>query len=53
MIPEQTSEGRLENLNQANKLSRTYAALLAALNRHRGKAQQKVAVEDVHVHAGG
>jgi hypothetical protein len=28
MIPEQTLEGRGENLNQANKLSRTYAVLL-------------------------
>jgi hypothetical protein len=41
------------NLNQANKLSRTYASLLEALNRHRGKGQQKVTVEHVHVHQGG
>jgi hypothetical protein len=27
--------------------------LLDALNRHRGKGQQKVTVEHVHVHAGG
>jgi hypothetical protein len=27
--------------------------LLEALNRHRGKGQQKVTVEHVHVHAGG
>jgi len=53
MIPEQTVEGRSENLNQANKLSRTYAVLLDALNRHRGKGQQKVTVEHVHVHSGG
>ena len=53
MIPEQTFEGRRENLNQANKLSRTYGALLETLNRHRGKGQQKVTVEHVHVHAGG
>ena len=53
MIPEQTFEGRSENLNQANKLSRTYAVLLDALNRHRGKGQQKVTVEHVHVHSGG
>ena len=53
MIGEQTFEGRRENLNQANKLSRTYAVLLEALNRHRGKGQQKVTVEHVHVHAGG
>jgi hypothetical protein len=53
MIGEQTFEGRKENLNQANKLSRTYANLLEALNRHRGKGQQKMTVEHVHVHAGG
>jgi hypothetical protein len=53
MLPEQTSEGRSENLNQASKLSRTYAVLLDALNRHRGKGQQKVTVEHVHVHSGG
>lgn len=53
MIGEQTFEGRKENLNQANKLSRTWATLLDALNKHRGKSQQKVTVEHVHVHAGG
>jgi hypothetical protein len=53
MIKEQSFESRRENLNQANKLSRTYATLLEALNRHRGKGQQKVTVEHVHVHAGG
>jgi hypothetical protein len=53
MIGEQTFEGRRENLNQANKLSRTWATLLEALNRYRGKGQQKVTVEHVHVHAGG
>jgi hypothetical protein len=50
---EQTFESRRENLSQANKLSRTYAVLLDALNRHRGKGQQKVTVEHVHVHSGG
>jgi hypothetical protein len=53
MIGEQTFEGRRENLNQANKLSRSFAALLDTLNRHRGKGQQKVTVEHVHVHSGG
>jgi hypothetical protein len=53
MLPNQTLEGRRENLSQANKLSRTYATLLEALNRHRGKGQQKVTVEHVHVHSGG
>jgi hypothetical protein len=53
MLGEQSFEGRRENLGQANKLSRTWATLLDALNRHRGKGQQKVTVEHVHVHAGG
>ncbi len=52
-LPRQTLEGRREYLNQANKLSRTWATLLAALDKHRGKGQQKVTVEHVHVHAGG
>jgi hypothetical protein len=53
MHGEQTFEGRRENLSQANKLSRTFTVLLDALNRHRGKGQQKVTVEHVHVHSGG
>jgi len=53
MLSDQTFEGRRENLNQANKLSRTYTTLLEALNRHRGKGQQKVTVEHVDVYAGG
>jgi hypothetical protein len=53
MLGEQNFEGRRENLAQANKLSRTYATLIEALNRHRGKGQQKITVEHVHVHSGG
>jgi hypothetical protein len=53
MLGEQTFEGWREALSQANKLSRTYSVLLDALNRHRGKGQQKVTVEHVHVHSGG
>ena len=53
MIGEQTFEGRRESLSQANKLSRTYTTLLESLNRHRGKGQQRVTVEHVHVHSGG
>ena len=47
------SRARHENLSQANKLSRTYAVLLETLDKHRGKGQQKVTVEHVHVHEGG
>ena len=43
-----------ESLSQANRLSRTFAALVEALNRHRGKAgQQTVRVEHVTVNEGG
>jgi hypothetical protein len=41
------------NLAQAGQLSRTFAMLLEALNRHRGKGQQKMTVEHVHVHSSG
>jgi hypothetical protein len=50
----QTFEGRQANLGQANKLVRSYAALLEVLDRHRGKGQpQVVRVERVTVEAGG
>jgi hypothetical protein len=35
------------------KLLRTFAAQTEALQRYRGKGQQKVTVEHVHVHTGG
>jgi hypothetical protein len=47
-IPQQDSNGNL-----ATKLLRTFAAQVEALNRYRGKGQQKVIVEHVHVHPGG
>jgi hypothetical protein len=53
MLKEQTVERRRENLNIANKLVRSYATLIEALNRHRGKGQQRVTVEHVHVYQGG
>jgi len=36
-----------------NKLARTFTTQIETLNRHRGKGQQKVTVEHVHVHQGG
>jgi hypothetical protein len=39
--------------NLAVKFLRTFAAQVEALQRYRGKGQQKVTVEHVHVHAGG
>jgi hypothetical protein len=53
-LPNQTFEGRQAALGQANKLVRSYAALLEALDKHRGKGQpQVVRVERVTVEAGG
>lgn len=47
-------EHRAQYLGQANKCSRTFAALLEQLNRHRGKTTtQRVIVENVTVQAGG
>lgn len=42
-----------ECINQATRLSRSFAALLEALSRYRGKGQQTVRVEHVQVYAGG
>jgi hypothetical protein len=53
MIPGQTLEGREQSLKHAGKLSRTYADQMEALGRYRGKGEQKVTVEHVHVHQGG
>jgi hypothetical protein len=47
-IPQQDSAERA-----LNKLARTFATQIETLNRHRGKGQQKVTVEHVHVHQGG
>jgi hypothetical protein len=41
------------NGNLAVKLLRTFTAQVEALQRYRGKGQQKVTVEHVHVNAGG
>jgi len=49
----QRSEIRHENINAANKLIRSFTMQMEALNRYRGKGQQKVTVEHVHVHSGG
>jgi hypothetical protein len=40
MIGEQTVEVGAKNLKHVDKLSRTFTALLDALNRHRGKGHQ-------------
>ena len=53
MIPEQPLAGREHNLKHAAKLLALYARQLEVLDKHRGKGQQKVTVEHVHVEAGG
>jgi hypothetical protein len=46
-IPQQSSAGSL-----AVKLLRTYTIQVEALQRYRGKGQQRVIVEHVHIHSG-
>jgi hypothetical protein len=53
MLPEQTAYGYDTSLKHGAKLSQVYAALLQALDKHRGKEQQRVKVEHVHVYQGG
>lgn len=53
MFVNQTFEGKQLYLNSSIKLMRTYAAQMDALNKHRGKGQQKMTVEHVHVNEGG
>ena len=52
-----TSSDRLYQVGAAqkalNKLARTFTTQMEALNRCRGKGQQKMTVEHVHVHEGG
>ncbi len=38
--------------NSANKLARTYTMQMEALNRYRGKGQQKITVEHVSINSG-
>jgi hypothetical protein len=53
MLPDQFPEGRQTNLAQAAKLTRANASQIEALAKHRGRGQQKVTVEHVHVYQGG
>ena len=52
-IDGQNFHGWREALNQASKLSRTFAALSEALDRRRGGTQQRIVVEHVDIHTGG
>ena len=53
MMESQAFEGRDLNLKHATKLMGLYERQLAALDKHRGKGQQRITVEHVTVEAGG
>jgi hypothetical protein len=52
MIPKQLLPATESNLRSAQKLMALYTRQMEALNRHRGKGQQKVTVEYVNVEPG-
>lgn len=52
-LPDQTFAGRDMNLKHAQKLLALYVRQMEALDKHRGKGQQKITVEHVNVEAGG
>ena len=52
-IAGQNTQGINMNVDRATKLLRTFTAQIEALNRYRGKGQQKVTVEHVTVNHGG
>jgi hypothetical protein len=52
-LPDQVDLGVEVNVNRGTKLMRTFASLTEALSRYRGKGEQKMIVEHVHVHRGG
>ena len=53
MLPEQTYEGREQNLKHATKLMGLYERQVAALDKHRGGGQPNVTVKHVYVAEGG
>ncbi len=53
MIPNQTFEGRDQNLKHAAKLLSICLRQIEVLDKHRGKGQQKITVERVNVESGG
>ena len=52
-FPGQNDRARDTNLKHAQKLMTLYAQQMAALDKHRGRGQQKVTVEHVTVNEGG
>ena len=53
MVEGQTFQWKEMNMNLATKLQRTFIAQIEALQKLRGKGQQTVRVEHVHVNSGG
>jgi len=53
MAKDQRLDFRERNTNLATKLQRTFLQQIDSLQKLRGKGQQKVTVEHVHVHQGG
>ena len=53
MLESRTFEGREANLKHAEKLLTVYTRQMEALDKHRGKGQQKITVEHVTVNEGG
>jgi len=53
MIEGQGFEARDVNLKHAEKLMAVYTKQIEALNKHRGKGQQKITVKHVNVESGG
>jgi hypothetical protein len=52
-LPDQTVDIINANVERATKMMRTFTSQMEALNRYRGKGQQKVTVEHVTVNQGG
>ena len=48
----ETDLGVEVNVNRATKLLRAFTSLTEALSRYRGKVEQKMTVEHVHVYQG-
>ena len=52
-LENQTNSGRDMALKHAARLLAAQTKLVVTLDKHRGKGQQKMTIEHVHVHPGG
>ena len=53
MLKGQSTKGVNDIINRVTKLTRTFTAQMEALNKYRGKGQQKMTVEHIHINEGG